>query len=291
MIVLIYGSRGWIGSQFIELLKQQNISFVEAKSRAEDYENCEKEILSLNVSHVVSFIGRTHGPGFSTIDYLEQPGKLTENLNDNLYAPIILCNICLKHKIHYTYMGTGCIFEYDTEHPYGEEINGFTENNEPNFFGSSYSIVKGYTDKLMHVYPVLNLRIRMPISGEDCPRNFISKIIRYKKICNIPNSMTVLPDMLPIIVDMMQKGVTGTFNMTNPGLISHNTVLEMYKKYIDSSFNWENFTQEEQDRVLLSKRSNNFLDTRKLETMYPSINRIEVSVEHILKNWNKKLSN
>jgi hypothetical protein len=35
----------------------------------------------------------------------------------------------------------------------------------------------------MHLYEnsVLNLRIRMPITGEENPRNFITKIINYKK--------------------------------------------------------------------------------------------------------------
>jgi hypothetical protein len=35
-------------------------------------------------------------------------------------------------------MGTGCIFEYDDTHPYGDPETGFTEEDTPNFFGSSY---------------------------------------------------------------------------------------------------------------------------------------------------------
>ena len=70
----------------------------------------------------------------------------------------------------------------------------FKEEDIPNFFGSSYSIIKGFTDRLMHQLDnyVLNLRIRMPISSENAPRNFITKITKYEKICNIPNSMTLL---------------------------------------------------------------------------------------------------
>ena len=41
---------------------------------------------------------------------------------------------------------------------------------------------------------VLNLRIRMPITGEPNARNFITKITNYEKICSIKNSMTVLPE-------------------------------------------------------------------------------------------------
>ena len=103
---------------------------------------------------------------------------------------------CLKDKNynkHFTYLGTGCIFKFDDEHPFGEEINGFDEESEPNFFDSSYSVVKGFTDELMHLLDsnTLNLRIRMPITSCHSKRNFIKKITTYEKICSVPNSMTV----------------------------------------------------------------------------------------------------
>ena len=60
-------------------------------------------------------------------------------------------------------------------------------------------------------------------------------------------------------------------NLTNPGVISHNEILEMYREIVDPSFTWKNFTIEEQDKVLTSKRSNNRLDTSKLESIYPNI--------------------
>ena len=45
--------------------------------------------------------------------------------------------------------------------------------------------------------------------------------------------MTVLPTLLPIMLDMALNGETGTYNLSNPGLISHNEILEMYKEIID----------------------------------------------------------
>ena len=97
----------------------------------------------------------------------------------------------------------------------------------------------------------------MPITNEDSPRNFITKITTYEKICSIPNSMTVLPELLPLVIDMMTQETTGTINLTNPGLISHNEILEMYKEIVDSDFTWKNFTLEEQSKILASERSNN----------------------------------
>jgi len=123
----------------------------------------------------------------------------------------------------------------------------------------------------------------MPITHEIHPRNFITKITNYKHICSIPNSMTVLNELLPIMIDLALKNTTGTVNLTNPGLISHNEILTMYKEIVDPSFSWENFTIEQQDSILASKRSNNFLDTNKLEllTNY-NVKNIKDSVKEML---------
>ena len=270
------------------ILNEQNIYFICGKSRIDDNINLINEINDILPTHIISFIGRTHGKindkVYSTIDYLEQEGKLVENIRDNLFSPLLLAHICNEKKIHYTYLGTGCIFKFNEDHPFGKEENGFDENSLPNFFGSSYSIVKGFTDRLMHLYEnnILNLRIRMPITGEKNSRNFITKIVTYEKICSVPNSMTVLPELLPFVLDMMKNKQTGTINLTNPGLISHNEILQMYKDMVDPSFTWSNFSQEEQRSILAADRSNNFLDTTKLETLYPQIKSIKQSITDCL---------
>ena len=295
MKVLVYGSRGWIGKQFIEILKAKGVEYVEGIARVDNDIEVFEELYKREPTNVISFIGRTHGKigdkVYSTIDYLEQEGKIVENIRDNLYSPIILAHLCKELNIHYTYLGTGCIFKFDENHPFGKEEKGFHEYSLPNFFGSSYSIVKGFTDRMMRLYQsnVLNLRIRMPITGEENPRNFITKITTYEKICSIPNSMTVLPELLPLIIDMMRCRTTGTMNFTNPGLISHNEILEMYRELVDSNFKWENFSQEEQRKILASDRSNNFLETTRLETLFPSVLPIKESVRKMLLEYREHM--
>ena len=285
MKILFFGSKGWIGRQFCEYLNENNILYIESDLRADNEKDVEKEINENNPTHIISFIGRTYGDNFNTIDYLEQPGKLVENIRDNLYAPIILSILCERYNIHYTYMGTGCIFEYNIS---GKKNS---EEDAPNFFGSSYSIVKGYTDRLQHMYSknTLNLRIRMPIINYDHERNFITKITNYEYVCSVPNSMTVLHDMYPIILDMIKKNITGTFNMCNKGVISHNEILELYKTHVDNDFTWKNFTIEEQNKIFLSKRSNIELSTEKLYDLYPNIPDIKTSIEKCMISYAKLL--
>uniref|UniRef100_A0A6C0DUX8 NAD-dependent epimerase/dehydratase domain-containing protein n=1 Tax=viral metagenome TaxID=1070528 RepID=A0A6C0DUX8_9ZZZZ len=291
--ILIFGANGWIGSKVVKLLKEMSHNVYFSNARADDIESIKAELDSLswshiNITHIMSFIGRTHGiyenQKISTIDYLEKPGKLVENVRDNLFAPISLAILCKERNIHFTYLGTGCVFDFDDQHPFGEEVNGFTEDSKPNFFGSSYSIVKGFTDQLMHNFKdsALNVRIRMPITDEVNERNFITKITNYKKICSIPNSMSVLNELLPVMIDLALKNETGTINLTNPGLVSHNEILEMYRDIVVPNFQWENFNIQEQNEILLSKRSNNYLDTNKLQEKYPSVKNIKESIRDIL---------
>lgn len=284
---LLYGGNGWIGKQVQDLLKSKNISYQISQERANNEIQVEQELMTLKPTHIISTIGRTHGYHdnqlIANIDYLEKPNKLVENLRDNLYGPITLARLAEKHNIHHTYLGTGCIYTYDEDHPEGNDKTGFQEEDIPNFTGSSYSTVKGFTDRLIVNYSTtLNVRIRMPITDGKNPRDFITKILKYDKICDMPNSMSVLPTLLPLMLDMALKKVTGKVNLTNPGLISHNQILEVYQKYIDPKFTWKNFSIEEQDKVLLSKRSNNCLDTSKLVNMYPDVPNIETAVINVI---------
>lgn len=288
MNVLIFGHKGWIGGMMCNLLEENNIDYVTSSVRANDKVGVERELLKIKPTHVMSFIGRTHGTHdgkkYTTIDYLEQKGKIIDNVRDNLFSPMVLALLCKKHDIHFTYLGTGCIFKYDEEHPLGDESIGFTEHSLPNFFGSGYSVVKGFTDELMHMFDdsVLNLRIRMPITDKLEPRNFITKITKYEYICSNPNTMTVLDELLPYALDMAKNKITGTVNLTNPGVVSHNEILEMYRDIVDPSFTWKNFSQDEQAKILAADRSNNCLDTTKLKEMYPNVKHIKDSVKNVL---------
>ena len=325
MRILIYGANGWIGSQFRDICDRANRGGATIEYRASTVRNVSlstqgeviDELAEYRPSHVVSFLGRTHGTiddkVFSTIDYLEQDGKLSENLRDNLVAPLLLSYLCKYANVHFTYLGTGCIFHYTDEdihrmlqydgrvskpaepsQPESDSIEAcykFKETDAPNFFGSSYSIVKGLTDMIMQernciCENVLNLRIRMPIINRDHPRNFITKITGYSKVCSLPNSMTVLDEFLPYALVLMQCRYVGTLNFVNPGVISHNEILALYRQHVNPGFEWCNFTVEEQNRILASKRSNNYLDNTKLQSLFPGVRHIHQAVTECMQVYN-----
>jgi len=73
MNILVYGSKGWIGQQFIDILIKKNVHYSCGKCRIDDEVELRKEIEEIQPTHVVSFIGRTHGrigdKIYTTIDY------------------------------------------------------------------------------------------------------------------------------------------------------------------------------------------------------------------------------
>jgi len=222
------GKQGWIGQQMIALLTEQGHTAIAAESRLEDRVQVEKEIVRIHPDCILNTAGVTGRPN---VDWCESNKQAT--IRANLVGALTLFDIAHKHNIHVINFGTGCIYEYNDAHPMYSGI-GFKEEEEPNFQNSFYSFTKTMLDKLISSYPnVLNLRLRMPISDDLHQRSFITKITRYERVVNIPNSMSVLHDLLPLVPEMAERKLTGNYNFVNPGVISHNEILDLYKEYIE----------------------------------------------------------
>jgi 3,5-epimerase/4-reductase len=269
MRILLYGATGWIGSKISTLLE-----CIPATSRLDNYGSIGLELDRVQPTHVILCAGLTGRPN---VDWCED--HKIEVIETNVIGTSVLASECHRRRIHLTYLGTGCIYEYDREHPIGGP--GFKEEEEPNFDKSYYSKTKIIVEKILKEYDnVLILRLRMPLSDDLHPRNFITKITRYSKVVNVPNSMSILHDLLPLIPKMVRERITGTFNFVNPGVISHNRILDLYKSYIDPDFTYTNFSLEEQAKILKAGRSNNHLDASKLCRISP-VPPIEESIVHL----------
>lgn len=277
--VLIFGGKtGWIGGLMADLIKkEEGVELFLAESRIENRADVEKELDTVKPSHVLMSAGITGRPN---IDWCED--HKAETIRTNVIGTLNIADLCNTKGIHCTVYATGCIFKYDDAHALGSGV-GFKEEDAPNFAESFYSETKGYMEQMLKCYPTcLILRVRMPISDDLFHRNFITKIVKYERVVNIPNSMTVLHEMLPASLAMAKAGLTGVYNFTNPGVISHNEVLDLYTKYIDNEYWYTNFSVEDQAKILKAGRSNNELDTTKLMRDMPKdvvINDIKTAVE------------
>ncbi|VDK69168.1 unnamed protein product [Litomosoides sigmodontis] len=280
MVVVVYGGKGWIGQQCCKRLSERNIHFTLANCRigSDSDEAVFDELNSIYCTHVLCCIGRTHGGKFKTVEYLEGgPCQTFENIRDNLYSTVILAKICQKLGLHFTYVGTGYLFAYDQKHPIGGK--GFADDELPTFFGNSYSIVKGVTDRMMHEYQgglkeCLNARITLPLNfclNEE--RNLLTKILGYKQIFNVPVSITILDDCIPALIDLMERRVGGNLNLVNPQPISFSQILELYREIVCPDLHHYKILDANDHKYhqLYATKGNCALDTSKLEQLCPEI--------------------
>jgi hypothetical protein len=264
MAVLVFGAGGWIGGLLREPVESRGLEYRAASCRADCAAAVRAELRAARPRLVFACVGRTHGPGHNSVDYLEQPGKLPENLRDNLVAPLVLAHECQRAGVPFACLATGCIFE-------GGAHEAFAEDAAPNFHGSAYSCVQAAKDQLLAALfadSALWFRIRMPITHDLHPRSFLTKITRYERVCSAPNSMSVLDGaagLLHLFVAMALAGYRGAYNGCNPGVLSHNEVLALYRDVVDPAFTWQNFSAQEQAQVLAAGRSNNRLCALRLQ--------------------------
>jgi len=283
--LVLGGKTGWIGGKLIALLTEQKKTFYVAESRTYNRQDVEAEFDKYRPTHVLNAAGVTGRPN---VDWCEDNKE--ETIRTNVIGTLTIADICAQRNIHHTLYATGCIFEYDETHVIGGQ--GFTEEERANFHGSFYSHTKALVEDLLRNYSTtMTLRVRMPISDDLSPRNFVTKIVKYDKVVNIPNSMTVLTDLLPVSLVMAERGLVGIYNFCNPGAISHNEVLDLYKKHIDPSYTYTNFSVDEQAKILKAGRSNNTLDHTKLCAAVPDLHipDIHTSMEEVFKRMRVNL--
>lgn len=145
--ILVYGSNGYIGSNICNfLIKKSNINVIKGKSRCDNYNDVNNEIINTNADRVLCCIGKSSGKNIYSTSFIEN--KLDINLNNNLYSQLVLIKCCNENNIHLTHIGDGCIFN--------EEDNKiFDEFDEPNLKCSAHSIVKSYTEKLSNYFQII----------------------------------------------------------------------------------------------------------------------------------------
>ncbi|GAB7355742.1 hypothetical protein MBLNU459_g6432t3 [Dothideomycetes sp. NU459] len=259
-VFLIWGAQGWVAGHLKTLLERQGRIVHTTTARMEDRVSVMSTIDEIKPTHVFNCAGCTGRPN---VDWCEDNKEAT--IRSNVIGTLNLTDACFMRGIHITVLATGCIYAYDKEHPVGGP--GFVEGDRANFDGSFYSATKSRVEEIMMNYSnVLILRLRMPVSDDLHPRNFVTKITRYEHVVDIPNSNSILNDLLPASILLSEHNETGVYNFTNPGAISHNEVLTLYKRIVQPDFAWKNFSLEEQTKILKAGRSNCKLDSTKLVT-------------------------
>lgn len=248
--------------------------------RVEDYASLRDYLAEKKPEVLINCIGKTGRPN---VDWCEDHQQ--ETLFGNVEVPLMLVRACEELGIYMVHIGSGCVYEGDN----GGE--GFSEEDAPNFDGSFYSRTKAWSEAMLDEFPVLQLRLRMPLDGMPGDRNFITKITRYEKVISVPNSVSILKDFTEAAEALIEKRATGVFNMTNPGAMDHAAILDLYKEIVDPNFNYSVMSLEELEKLTKARRSNCILSMKKLESLGIHMRPVEQAMRETLEEYAKNLVN
>lgn len=268
MKILILG-KGFLGTKYEEYFKTKyhvNTSKVDIGSP-----DIAGELRYFDPDVVINCAAKSGRPN---VDWCES--HKIETLRSNLEAPLNLMRHCLAHQKYLVQLGSGCIYEG------GNAGLGFSEDDAPNFFRSFYSTTKAALNIAMKPFPVLQLRLRMPLDSQPGSRNLISKLVSYPEIISLPNSVTFIDDLMEVTEKLILQRATGIYNVASPQPITQQEILECYKRHVDPNHQYKIISLAELESKTAAGRSNCVLSTKKLETagiqLLPTAAKLEVTM-------------
>jgi dTDP-4-dehydrorhamnose reductase len=206
---------------------------------------------------------------------------IDKTLMANTFVPIILAEAALRNKIKLVHISSGCIytFNYKKDKPIPEE-------KIPDFFDLFYSRTKIYSERALEVlcskFNILIVRPRIPLDNRPHPKNLLTKLVNYKKVIDMSNSVTYIPDFIRALQHLIKINAKGIYNVVNKGALDYSLLMEIYKKYVPE-FEYEVIDFKKLGLV----RTNLVLSTRKLERTGFKIRNINEVLEECIKGYLK----
>lgn len=202
-------------------------------------------------------------------------------LTANTFVPIILAEACLRAGVKLVHISSGCIYHFDYE-----KQKPITEDDIPDFFGLYYSRTKIYAERALDVmakkYKILIVRIRIPLDNTPHPKNILNKLIAYRRVIDIPNSVTYVPDFLKALRHLIKIDACGIYNVLNKYGLRYPDLMETYKKYVPD------FEYEVMDyRKLGLVRTNLVMSVKKLEKTGFAVRPIKEVLDECVREYIK----
>jgi len=245
--ILILGA-GFIGSRLQEALQcpisSRRIST--AKDAEDEIERERPEIL-------INCIGDT---GTNNVDDCENDRDGA--LHANTHVPVLLAEAAIRAGIRLIHISSGCIYHFDSGRP------PVTEEERPDFFDLFYSRSKIYAERALEILTekqdILIPRIRIPLDDIPHQRNLLTKLISYRRVIDIPNSITYIPDFIRALKHLIGISARGIYNIVNAGGLRYPELMDIYRKYVPE-YQYETIDYSQ----LHLTRTNLLLSTEKLE--------------------------
>lgn len=265
--ILIFGE-GFIGKKL-----QAGLNCQITGKRINNLSDVLEEVDKLNPKIIINCIGYA---GKNNVDDCEK--NKDKAIFANTYLPILFAESALRKNIKLIHISSGCIYNFDYKR---EPI---TELDQPDFFDLFYSRTKIYAEKalssLFEKANILITRPRIPLDNKSNQKNILDKLLSFKQVIDIPNSVTYLPDFIEMIKHLIEIDAQGIYNTVNKGGLRYPQLLEVYKKY-KPEYNYQTIDLKDLNKV----RTNLVMSTEKLEKTGFKVRNINQILEECVQGY------
>lgn len=291
-MIILLGATGYVGTAFTKLLESKKIKHKSISRTEIDYykrTELSKAIKSLNADFLINAAGFTGKPNVDACEH-----QKTETLLGNSVLPGIIREVCEDNNLPWGHVSSGCIYSGRRQ-----DGNGFNERDVPNFSfrtnnSSFYSGTKALGEETLEGTKNCYIwRLRIPFNHEDSPRNFLSKLLRYKCLLNAENSVSHLDEYVSACLASWQKEITpGIYNVTNTGSLTTREVVALIRKHLTPDREFKFFSSEEDFMKTAAKtpRSNCVMDNSKLRKAGVQISDVDEAIVKSLQNWSWEIN-
>lgn len=239
-----------------------------------NHSELKKEIITIKPDIIINTAWKTGKPN---VDWCESNKE--ETIWVNVSWAINVATIASELWIYCVQIWSWCIFEWNNKGKW------FSEEDEANFSGSFYSRTKAISEKALIEFPILQLRVRIPIEWKSCSKNVIDKLLKYQKIISVENSFTIIEDFLLALEKMIVDKITWIYNMTNIGSCDHEYIMTKYKEIVDNNFEFKIMSLDELKQFTCAWRSNCILNTDKRESQWYHMPEIKWRIPVLLEQY------
>ncbi|MDD4476911.1 MAG: sugar nucleotide-binding protein [Patescibacteria group bacterium] len=227
-----------------------------------------------------------HTAAKTNIDWCEQ-NKL-ECFAINTLGADNVAKICAEKDIYLVHISSGCVLESKS----AEDAQ--TEEVKPSPL-CYYSWTKVWAEEMIlhraskQGLKTLILRPRQLLSAKVSPRNALTKMLTYDKFIDMPNSCTVIEDLMFAVDELIKKDATGVFNVANPGVTTPYEIALALKEIIKPEMEFKKISKEELNRMTLAERVDAVLDTTKLKKEGIILKEIHERMREVMRDLKKNL--
>lgn len=203
-----------------------------------------------------------------------------EAFDANVIGADNVAQACDKHKLYFIHFSSGCILASVDEHDAKKE----TDIPSP---VSYYSWTKVWSENLISFkkspdFKYLILRPRQPVSAQVNYKNMLLKLLTFTKFIDVPNSGTVIEDLMDWTWQLIQKRATGVLNVANSGWTTPYEIGLMLKKHVLPALPVNKITKEELNKLTPEKRVDTILDVSRLESILGPVKPYKFRLEEII---------